>query len=49
MALVELRDVTKAFPPRAAGDAPVIAVDDVTSTSHAGEVFGIIGYSGAGK
>jgi D-methionine transport system ATP-binding protein len=49
MTLIRLRGVTKAFPPPSKGAAPVVAVDDVSLSVAAGEVCGIIGYSGAGK
>jgi len=49
MTLIRLTGVTKAFPPPAKGAAAVVAVDDVSLTVEAGEVCGIIGYSGAGK
>jgi D-methionine transport system ATP-binding protein len=46
MALIEFRDVTKAF---RSGDATVTAIDGVSLSIERGEIFGIIGYSGAGK
>ncbi len=49
MTLIRLTGVTKTFPPPAKGAAPVSAVDDVSLDIAAGEVCGIIGYSGAGK
>lgn len=49
MSLIRLSGVTKTFPPAAKGAAPVIAVDDVSLEIAAGEICGIIGYSGAGK
>ncbi|QAY73403.1 methionine ABC transporter ATP-binding protein [Agromyces protaetiae] len=49
MALVSLRNVTKAYPPAERGGAPVVAVDDVSLEIEPGDVYGIIGYSGAGK
>jgi len=49
MTLIRLTGVTKAFPPPAKDAAPVVAVDDVSLDVAAGEVCGIIGYSGAGK
>jgi len=49
MSLISLREVTKTFPPPAKKDPPLVAVDDVTLEIAAGEVCGIIGYSGAGK
>ncbi|AMB59115.1 methionine ABC transporter ATP-binding protein [Microterricola viridarii] len=48
MALVSLRNVTKAYPNPNDGD-PILAIDDVSLDIEAGDVFGIIGYSGAGK
>ena len=49
MTLIRLTAVTKAFPPASKGAAPVVAVDDISLDVAAGEVCGIIGYSGAGK
>ncbi|WP_282838041.1 methionine ABC transporter ATP-binding protein [Microbacterium flavum] len=49
MTLIRLRGVTKSFPPTGKGAAPVAAVDDVNLEVAAGEICGIIGYSGAGK
>lgn len=49
MTLIRLTGVTKAFPPSGPGAEPVVAVDDVTLEIAAGEICGIIGYSGAGK
>lgn len=49
MTLIRLDGVTKTFPPADRGSAPVTAVDDVTLEIAAGEICGIIGYSGAGK
>lgn len=49
MTFIRLTGVTKAFPPSSKGAAPVVAVDDVTLEIAAGEICGIIGYSGAGK
>lgn len=49
MTHVSLREVTKEFPARTRGDAPVLAVDGVSLDVEHGEVYGIIGYSGAGK
>ncbi|PPL18841.1 MULTISPECIES: methionine ABC transporter ATP-binding protein [Microterricola] len=48
MALVSLRNVTKAYPNPNGGD-PVLAINDVSLDIEAGDVYGIIGYSGAGK
>lgn len=49
MSLIRLRGVSKTFPPPAKDAAPVIAVAGVDLEVEAGEVCGIIGYSGAGK
>lgn len=49
MTLIRLTGVTKTFPPSARDGAAVVAVDDVSLDVAAGEVCGIIGYSGAGK
>jgi D-methionine transport system ATP-binding protein len=49
MALVELRDVRKTFPPSRRGGAPIEAIRGVDLDVEAGEVFAIVGYSGAGK
>src|SRR5690554_4762236 len=49
MPLIELRRVTKTFPGRDRGSAPLTALDAVDLTINEGEIFGIIGYSGAGK
>ncbi|MDY0910770.1 methionine ABC transporter ATP-binding protein [Microbacterium sp. CFBP9034] len=49
MSLIRLSGVSKTFPPSAKDASPVTAVDDVDLTIDAGEVCGIIGYSGAGK
>ncbi|WP_109210123.1 MULTISPECIES: methionine ABC transporter ATP-binding protein [Microbacterium] len=49
MTLIRLTGVTKTFPPSGKGGSPVVAVDDVSLDIAAGEVCGIIGYSGAGK
>ena len=48
MALVSLTNVTKTYPAADRGGAPVVAVDDVSLDIEAGDVYGIIGYSGAG-
>ncbi|TFD81272.1 methionine ABC transporter ATP-binding protein [Cryobacterium fucosi] len=47
--VVELRDVSKTYPPTTKGGAEVVAIDGVSLTVDAGDVYGIIGYSGAGK
>lgn len=49
MALIRLSGVTKSFPPSTKNSAPVVAVDDISIDIDAGEICGIIGYSGAGK
>lgn len=49
MTRVEIDGVTKAYPPRTRGAAPVVAVDDVSLTVESGEIHAVIGYSGAGK
>lgn len=49
MALIELRDVSKTYPPRQRGGEPVRAVDGVDLSIEAGEIVGVVGYSGAGK
>ncbi|MGL4256051.1 MAG: methionine ABC transporter ATP-binding protein [Microbacterium sp.] len=49
MSLIRLSGVSKIFPPPTEDAAPVTAVDGVDLSIAAGEVCGIIGYSGAGK
>ena len=49
MSLIRLSGVSKTFPPPSKDAAPVTAVDGVDLSIDAGEVCGIIGYSGAGK
>jgi D-methionine transport system ATP-binding protein len=49
MTLIELRGVSKTFPPTRSGGEPVHAVRDVDLSVEAGEIVGIVGYSGAGK
>lgn len=49
MALIELRGVSKTYPPTRRGGDPVRAVDGVDLSIEAGEVVGVVGYSGAGK
>lgn len=46
MALIELRHVKKEF---AGKNGPIVAVDDVNLSIEQGDIFGIVGYSGAGK
>lgn len=47
--IIELRGVSKTFPPARRGAEPVLAVRDVDLSVEAGEIVGIVGYSGAGK
>lgn len=47
--IIELRGVSKTFPPARRGAVPVHAVRDVDLSVEAGEIVGIVGYSGAGK
>jgi len=49
MTLIRLTGVTKTFAASGKDSAPTVAVDDVSLDVAAGEVCGIIGYSGAGK
>ncbi|WP_375385522.1 methionine ABC transporter ATP-binding protein [uncultured Microbacterium sp.] len=49
MTLIRLTDVTKRYPASTKDSEPVVAVDDVSLEIAAGEICGIIGYSGAGK
>ena len=49
MAIIEISDVTKVYPPRSKGETPAAALDGVSLDIEQGDVFGIIGYSGAGK
>lgn len=49
MAVIELNGVSKVFPPTRRDGTPVTAVRDVSLRVEAGEIAGIIGYSGAGK
>ena len=44
--MIELKNVTKTF---SAGSNTVHAVKDVSLVIEKGEIFGIIGFSGAGK
>lgn len=49
MPVIQLTNVTKEFAPRSRGEAPLIALDNVSLQIERGDIFGIIGYSGAGK
>ncbi|KAA9111449.1 methionine ABC transporter ATP-binding protein [Microbacterium rhizomatis] len=49
MTLIRLTDVTKRYPATTKDSDPVVAVDAVSLDIAAGEICGIIGYSGAGK
>lgn len=49
MSLIRLSGVSKTFPPSSKDAPAVTAVNDVDLEITAGEVCGIIGYSGAGK
>jgi len=49
MTLIRLAGVTKSFPAPGKNADPVVAVDEVDLDIAAGEVCGIVGYSGAGK
>ncbi|GAA1991674.1 methionine ABC transporter ATP-binding protein [Microbacterium pumilum] len=49
MTLIRLTDVSKAYPAPSKDSEPVVAVDDVSLEIEAGQICGIIGYSGAGK
>lgn len=49
MALIEIRGVSKTYPPPRRGAEPVHAVRDVDLSVEAGQIVGIVGYSGAGK
>ena len=44
--MIEIRDVSKIYETK---KRKVIGVDAVTLTIHKGDIFGIVGYSGAGK
>lgn len=49
MTLIRLTGVTKTYSATGRDTAPVTAVDDVSLDIAAGEICGIVGYSGAGK
>ena len=49
MTRVQMIGVSKRYPGRGRGAAPVVAVDDVSIDVGSGEIHAIIGYSGAGK
>ena len=49
MPVIQLSGVSKTFPPRARGEAPLVALDNVSIDIEKGDIYGIIGYSGAGK
>ena len=49
MTLIRLTDVTKSYAAPSKDAGPVLAVDGVSLEVAAGEICGIIGYSGAGK
>jgi D-methionine transport system ATP-binding protein len=49
MAIVTLTGVSKTFPARAKGEQALRALNNVDLEIDAGDIYGIIGYSGAGK
>jgi D-methionine transport system ATP-binding protein len=49
MPVIQLSEVSKTFPPRTRGEAPLVALDNVSLEIEKGDIYGIIGYSGAGK
>src|SRR5690554_4704077 len=49
MPVIQLSEVSKTFPPRTRGEAPLVALDRVSLEIEEGDIYGIIGYSGAGK
>ncbi|MEU1970892.1 methionine ABC transporter ATP-binding protein [Microbacterium sp. NPDC019599] len=49
MTIIRLSGVTKEFPAASKDARPTLAVDDVSLDIAAGEICGIVGYSGAGK
>jgi len=48
-AMIRFDHVSKTYPGRGRGSAPVAALDDVSLDVEQGQIFGILGRSGAGK